>query len=135
MSESDKQEILRLEEELRQAEMRVDRAALDGFYADDIMVTAPIGIVVDKSAVMDEINRAAKVKVERYDKEDINVRAFGDTAVTSYRVVATAEHEGAKHDQRFQMTNVWLKRQGRWQVVARHAATLEQPKAQEQKAK
>ena len=50
MTEAALQEILNLEEQLRQAEMRVDRAALDAFFADEIMVTAPIGIVVDKAA-------------------------------------------------------------------------------------
>jgi hypothetical protein len=45
MSSNVEQEILRLEEELRQAEMQLDIATLDRTYADDIMVTAPVGIV------------------------------------------------------------------------------------------
>lgn len=130
MSEITVQEILDLEEQLRQAEMRVDRVALDAFFADEIMVTAPIGIVADKAMCTSEFERAAAVKIEKYDKEDINVRVFGDTAVTSYRVDARAEHEGTLIDQQFRMTNVWLKREGRWQVVARHTATIEKPKSE-----
>lgn len=131
MSTTTVQEILDLEEELRQAEMRVDRLALDSFFADEIMVTAPIGIVADKAMCASEFERAATVKIEKYDKEDINVRVFDDTAVTSYRVHARAEHEGTSIDQRFRITNVWLKRQGRWQVVARHTAIIEQPKSEQ----
>ncbi|HWO00704.1 MAG TPA: nuclear transport factor 2 family protein [Blastocatellia bacterium] len=134
MSETTVQEILDLEERLRQAEMRVDLAALDAFFAEEVMVTAPIGIVVDKAACTSEFERAASLKVEAYDKEDINVRVFGDTAVTSYRVHAKAEHEGTSIDHRFRITNVWLKREGRWQVVARHTAMLEQPKAEQHSA-
>ena len=134
MSETTLQEILNLEEQLRQAEMRVDRVALDAFFADEIMVTAPIGVVVDKAACADEFERAAKVKIERYDKEDINVRIFGDTAITSYRVDAKAEYEGAQIDHQFRITNVWLKRDGRWQVVARHTAMIEQPKSEHSSA-
>ncbi|MCA1601868.1 MAG: nuclear transport factor 2 family protein, partial [Acidobacteria bacterium] len=75
-------EILRLEEELTQIEMRVDVQALDQIYADDIMVTAPIGICVDKPAVMTEIRAAAeKAVVDKYDKNDLKVRVYGDTAV------------------------------------------------------
>jgi len=134
MSETTVQEILNLEEQLRQAEMRVDREALDAFFADEIMVTAPIGLVVDKSAVMSEVKRATKVTVERYDKEDVNVRVFGDTAVTSYRVKATSRSDEGQFDREFRMSNVWLKREGRWQVVARHAAVTEQPKVEHRTA-
>ena len=118
-------EILRLEEELTQKESRVDVAALDRIYADDIIVTAPIGICVDKPAVMDEIRRAAeKAIVGRYDKDDLRVRAFGDTAVTSYRMTAEAKFEGVDIKRQLCITNVWLKRQGGWQIVARHTASL-----------
>src|SRR5712664_1554050 len=73
------QDILKLEEELTQTETRLDVDALDSIYADDIMVTAPIGICVDKPAVMIEIRQAAeKAVVGRYDKDDLKVRAFGD---------------------------------------------------------
>ncbi|HJZ69765.1 MAG TPA: hypothetical protein VKF81_16695, partial [Blastocatellia bacterium] len=69
MSETTIQEILDLEEHLRQAEMRVDRAALNNFFADDVMVTAPVGIVVDKIAITSEFERAAKAKIDVYDEE------------------------------------------------------------------
>jgi len=134
MPEITEQEVIALEEELRQAEMAVDRTALDAFFADEVMVTAPIGVVVDKAAVMDEVERASKVKVEEYNKDDVKVRIFGDTVVTSYRVSAKAVQDGVRIDQTFRMSNVWLKRNGRWQVVARHAARLEQPKTEHQTA-
>ena len=122
------QEIRKLEEELTQTEMRVDDDALDRIYADDIMVTAPIGICVDKPAVMTEIRQAAeKAVVGRYDKDDLKVRAYGDTAVTSYRITAKARFEETELNRVFCITNVWLKRQGQWQIVARHTANLEQP--------
>jgi ketosteroid isomerase-like protein len=130
MAQITREEVFALEEELRQAEMSVDRKALEAFFADDVMVTAPIGVVVDKAAVMDEVEVATKVKILDFSKEDVQVRIFGDTVVTSYRVRAKAEHEGVKIDETFRMSNVWLKRDGRWQVAARHVARLEQPKTE-----
>ena len=122
-------EVLNLEEELTQTEMRLDVGALDQIYADDIMVTAPTGICVDKSAVMAEVRQAAaKAKIERYDKEDLTVRAHGDTAVTSYRIATKARFEETDINRQFCMTNVWMKREGRWQIVARHTAYLEPDK-------
>lgn len=100
-------EILRLEEELRQAEMRLDVATLDRTYADDIMVTAPIGIVVDKPAVMAEVQDAvANAQVEAFDKDDFKVRAFGDTAVASYRLTAQARYQGQPISQHLRLTDV-----------------------------
>lgn len=124
MNEVEK-EILRLEEQLTRAEMRLDIEALDRIYADDIMVTAPIGICVDKPAVMSEVRQAAdKATVGSYDKDDLKVRAYGDTAVTSYRMNAEATAEGMEIKRQLCITNVWLKRNGNWQIVARHTAGL-----------
>jgi hypothetical protein len=121
------QKIRKLEEELTQTEMRVDVDALDRVYADDIMVTAPIGICVDKPAVMTEVRAAAeKAVVGRYDKTDLKVRAFDTTAaVSSYRMAAEATFEGVEIKRQFCITNVWMKRNGNWQIVARHTASLE----------
>ena len=118
-------EIRKLEEELTQTEMRLDVEALDRVYADDIMVTAPIGICVDKPAVMNEVREAAeKAVVGRYDKDDLKMRAYGDTAVSSYRMTAEATFEGKEIKRQLCITNVWLKRNGSWQIVSRHTAGL-----------
>ena len=118
-------EIRKLEEELTQTEMRLDVEALDRIYADDIMVTAPIGVCVDKPAVMSEVRQAAeKAILGRYDKDDLKVRAYGETAVSSYRMTAEAMVEGMDIKRQLCITNVWMKRNGDWQIVARHTASL-----------
>jgi len=118
-------ELFRLEEELTQTEMRVDVQALDKIYADDIMVTAPVGICVDKTAVMSEIRAAAeKAVVGKYDKSDLKVRVYGDTAVSSYRMSAEATFERMEIKRQLCITNVWMKRNENWQIVARHTASL-----------
>lgn len=124
MTELERQ-IFNLEEELTQTEHRLDVEALERIYADDIMVTAPIGICVDKPAVMAEVRSAAeKAVIARYDKDDLKVRTFGNTAVSSYRMAAEATFEGAEIKRQLCVTNVWMKRDDRWQIVARHTASL-----------
>jgi len=124
MTEVEK-EIVRIEENLTQTEMKLDVEALDRIYADDIMVTAPIGVCVDKPAVMDEVRlAAAKAVIGKYDKGDLKVRAYGDTAVSSYRMTAEATLEGVEMKQSLCITNVWMRRGGGWQIVARHTASL-----------
>jgi ketosteroid isomerase-like protein len=124
MSEKEN-EIVNLEEQLTLIESKLDVDALDRIYADDIMVTAPIGICVDKPAVMSEVRLAAeKAVIGRYDKDDLKVRAYGDTAVSSYRMTAWATVEGTEIKRALCITNVWMKRDSDWQIVARHTASL-----------
>ena len=122
-------EIIKLEEELRQAEMSVQVEALERFYADDIMVTAPIGCVLGKSHIRDEINRARTARVEVYHKDDFQVRAFGETVVASFRLTVKGQHEGVDISQQFRLSDVWLRRGGKWQVVSRHTAILAAPQS------
>ena len=122
-------EVIKLEEELRQAEMNVQVEALERFYADDIMVTAPIGCVLGKSHIRDEISRARTARVEVYEKDDFQVRAFGETVVASFRLTVKGQHEGVEISQQFRLSDVWLRREGKWQVVSRHTAIMAAPQA------
>jgi ketosteroid isomerase-like protein len=124
MNEIEK-EIRVLEDELTQTEMRLDVDALNRIYADDIMVTAPIGICVDKPAVMREVRQAAeKAVIGKYDKNGLKVRAYGDTVVSSYLITTEAEFEGVEIKRELCITNVWMRRDEGWQIVARHTASL-----------
>ena len=110
--------------------MAVDLEVLDQVYAEDIMVTAPIGIVVDKGAVREEIRRAAGARVEVYDKDDYHIHTYaGDVAVASYRLTIKGQHEGIEINQQFRITDAWLRRNGRWQVISRHTAIMAAPQA------
>jgi ketosteroid isomerase-like protein len=121
------QKIRELEEELTQTEMRLEVDALDRIYADDIMVTAPIGICVDKPAVMAEVRQAAeKAVIGRYDKDELKIRVYGDTAVSSYCIATEASFDGMEIKRQLCITNVWMRRNGDWQIVARHTASLPQ---------
>jgi ketosteroid isomerase-like protein len=129
------QEFLTQEENLTQATRQLDIAALDRIYADDLMFTGVTGGVCNKSAVMEEARRGVaerqdaavggKPVVTSYDKEDIKVVVHGDTAVTSYRFIVRIQAEAKDINRRYRTTNVWVKRQGNWQVVAAHTANLE----------
>jgi hypothetical protein len=74
---------------------------------------------------MNEIRQAAeKAIIGRYDKDDLKVRAYGETAVSSYRMTAWATVEGQEMKRSLCISNVWMKRNSHWQIVARHTASL-----------
>ena len=129
------QEILTQEENLTQAKRQLDISAFDRIYADDVMFTGVTGDVCGKAGLMTEAargvterdNAAAQGKkfVASLDKEDIKVVTHGDTAVTSYRFVVRIQGEGVDIHHRYRTTNVWLKRENQWQIIAGHMASLD----------
>jgi ketosteroid isomerase-like protein len=129
------QEILTQEESLTQAKRQLDISAFDRIYADDVMFTGVTGEVCGKVGLMTEAARgvterddaAAQGKkfVTSLDNEDIKVVTHGDTAITSYRFVVRVQGEGLDIHHRYRTTNVWLKREGQWQIIAGHSASLD----------
>jgi len=132
------QEIVALEDSLTQATRALDVDALDRIYADDIIMTSVLGEPCGKTVVLDEARRGVAQResaaaggrpiTSSYDKEDLKVSATGDAAVASYRFVVRIQADGIDVHRRYRTTNVWMKRQGRWQIVAAHTGFVLSPK-------
>jgi ketosteroid isomerase-like protein len=81
---------------------------------------------------MDELRRgiaeraAAKAGGAAFEtvtaNEDTKVMTLGDTAVANYRFVVTIKGPNLDLHRRYRTTNIWAKRNGRWQIVAAHMA-------------
>ena len=52
---------------------------------------------------------------------------MGDTAIASYRFVVKIKGPKLDVRRRYRTTNVWVKRDGRWQIVAGHLSCLLDP--------
>ena len=131
-------EIAKEEDKLTVASRTIDVAALDRLYADDIMMTTVLGHTGRiKASMLDEARRgiaerqaatAAGTPIETtYTKDDLQVTGQGDTAVTSYRFVVKLTGAGLHVERAYRTTNVWMRRDGRWQVVAAHTAFVLDP--------
>jgi ketosteroid isomerase-like protein len=129
------QEILALEEKLTVATREVDIVALDGLYADDIIFTGVTGVICNKVAIMDEARRGLAAReaaaatpgaaaVVSYDKDELRAVRHGSTAVASFRFGVTIRSDGHEVTRHYRTTNVWMKREDAWQVVAAHTAVL-----------
>lgn len=127
------QEILQSEDQFLNAKRALDLDALNHIYADEVVVTGVLGEpACSKSAVIDEAKRGAaerrqalasgpKLEVSA-DNEDMKVAAHGDTAVACYRFVVSIKGSDIDLQRRYRATDVWIKREGRWQIVAAHMA-------------
>jgi ketosteroid isomerase-like protein len=130
--------IVAQEETLTRASQGIDVEALDRLYADDIMMTSVLGMGCNKATLLDEARRgvtqrqaaaAAGTPFETsYSKEDLKVVGQGDAAVTSYRFVVKITGGSVNVQRAYRTTNVWMRRDDRWQVVAAHTAFVLDPK-------
>lgn len=120
-------EIKKLEQDWAQVVSKNGATALDQYAADDILMIAPGGRVMDKVQYKTDLS-SGDLKFESMELSDMTVHVYGDTAV----VVGTHNLHGAYKGQdisgRYRVTDTWVKRNGKWQVVAR-ASTVGGPDA------
>jgi ketosteroid isomerase-like protein len=68
---------------------------------------------------------AGRYAIEDYAYEEIDPEVYGDTAVVVSRYRQTAQLDGSDVSARLHVTDVWIRRNGRWQIVRRHATVTE----------
>jgi hypothetical protein len=93
-----------------------DSSVVERILADDFVGVDPKGALYDKSTMVSETRDASKHFVSNHANE-IKVRFYGDTAVAQ----GNETWERRSGDQlrgRFVWTDTWVKRNGKWQIVA-----------------
>ena len=111
-------------EQLRQIEQRLIKAAVEmdietysSFLAADWKTIDLTGRVLTKAQVIEELS-SKKRRIENAVIDDVAVRELGDVAVVTGRTTATGSYEGKSVTVVLRFTDVFVKRDGRWQVVA-----------------
>jgi ketosteroid isomerase-like protein len=115
--------IRKLDDERIQAQIHADAAALDRIYADDFIGIGPSGIVRTKPQVLADFT-SRDLKFQSITTDDVRFRVYGNTVVETGRSIMVGQDKGkvVPRDNRF--TRVWVRRQGRWRLVANHYSTL-----------
>ena len=122
---SDEVELIRLERVWNDAHVNGDADALDGLWAEDLTVTVPNMQVITKQSAI-AIARSGRVKFKRYETSDVRVRLYGDAAVLTGIVERTRVLNGQDVNDKWRFTKMYIRRAGKWQVVAWHASTIDQ---------
>lgn len=113
------QELLKLQREWLDAYQKHDAAALERIEADDFTLTESDGKLTSKAEDVASIKNAKPPQPDdAFDVEDVKVRWYGDTAVLTGRVIIKYRNKGQMVAEKYRYTDTYLKRRGRWQVVA-----------------
>lgn len=123
-------EVRKLEREWLDAYEQRDAAAMDRIVADDFTITFPNGAIQTKPQLMTMIKspRGGSQPKTRFYTEDVKSRAYGDTVILMGRVISEFEREGKPVKEQSRYTDTYVKRDGRWQVVASHLSNVQEAK-------
>ena len=92
-----------------------DLDILDRCVADDLTYISPHGRVLSKQDVFDSI-RQGKMTIQSMEVTDLKSSQFGDSAVLTYQAYTKFNDDGTIVDGNVRGTNVYLRRQGLWQL-------------------
>ena len=131
-SGSAEEEIMRIRRDWYNAFFRGDTATMNRIETDDFIVVSESGLE-NKRSQLAGIQRA--VKENRWKSsgvtlvdEDMKLRFHGETAVLSERSWNKESGQGNKSpESKAAVTEVWIKHDGRWQVMHLHYNALDQP--------
>ena len=104
------------------AELRGDKKAAGAVIADDYVGTTQRGEIENKTQYLASVVPNA----DTVKSDDYKVTIYGNTAIMTHRGTV----EGVRNIQ-FRSTHVWMKRGGKWQIVAHHGSRISPPDQEE----
>jgi ketosteroid isomerase-like protein len=120
-------EVTALLHEFMDAAGRSDRAVFEKFFADDVIYTRATGAVITKADIMKSLRTPPPPAEGKstYSAEDITVHEYGETTVVAFRLEATTVRSDGKVEKaRYRNTGTFVRKNGRWQVVAWQATKI-----------
>lgn len=128
----DAPELTRMLKEFLDGAGRNDVAVHDKFWADDLIYTRGSGVRTNKAEIMRGVRAAApapKIGDKTvYTAEDVKIQQYGNAAVVAFKLVGTTmKADGSVSTSYHLNTGTFIKRGGKWQVVAWQATAVPAP--------
>ena len=111
------QEVRSLNLEYDKAIVQQDVAAYERLFAEDGLVTETGGKVLNKAQLIANA-KSGETKYEVGRTEDLKIRVYGNTAIANGRWVEKSVTKGKSFDGSYMYTTVYVKRDGKWQIVS-----------------
>ncbi|HJX85807.1 MAG TPA: nuclear transport factor 2 family protein [Candidatus Angelobacter sp.] len=102
-----------------------EKQTFDNFFADDVIYTRAVGVTVTKADILKNIDvRAVNEPTATFSADDFTVHPYGNMAVVNFRLIMSTQDSGKNQATYFRNTGTFLKRNGKWQVVAWQATKV-----------
>lgn len=127
--ERTRQALMQLERDIGKANIESDYAFFDRVEADEFIFTDAGGGITNKKQDLEGLKQTPNpdVKLTAYDVDDMNVRLYDKTAVVTGRVTTRRLVKGQPMTSQSRFTDVFVWRDGRWQLVAGHSSRIRTP--------
>jgi len=120
------QEVRTAHSERLQALINRDLGTLEKLLADDLIYISPTGRAQTKAEILSDLKSGA-LKVSSIEPSDMMVRLYGKAAVITYITKSSFFDSGGNHNDQIRSTNVYVKVQGRWQLVSQQMTRITSP--------
>ncbi len=118
---SDEESVKQLERDQADAYIHNNADKISLILADDFVGNWADGSTTTKKEELDML-RSSKEKYAANEIVEMTVRVFGDTAIASGKNTETSVINGKNATGIYNFTDIFLKRNGRWQIVASQTA-------------
>jgi ketosteroid isomerase-like protein len=119
-------EVLAAEQRWAEAFRTLDFAILDELMADEYTIIQPGGVTAGKAETLDSLRSERRHwQVAKSDQHEI--RLYGETAVVIGRWIGKGVNHDIPFDYQARYLCVWVKRSGRWQMVADQSSEITAP--------
>ncbi len=123
-----KQELIKLEEEWHNAYVRRDAAPLERILADEYIAVGGSGGSINKAQTIEGLKNDTAI-YEYSTPYNMDFRFYGDTVVVVGRTKDKGKAQnGTEFSVEYRWTDVFVKREGRWQCVAAQVVRVPPPK-------
>jgi hypothetical protein len=121
------QELISLDKSWGEAGLKGDSAVLERILADDFIGNSPTGVATKAQNIAEAKTNAPNITNATYVADEYTVRFLDpNTAVMTHRAVEKGLNKGKEYNDQHRSMHVWVKRDGRWQVVASQATPIPQ---------
>ncbi len=111
-------ELVELSHDLVRAVQEHDAARLERLLASEFTLLGAAG-QLDRAGLLEAARGA--YRIEDFAYEEIDPEVYGNTAVVVSRYRQSGRLDGRDVSAHMHVTDVWVRRDGRWQIVRRHA--------------
>ena len=116
---SDREKVLSLEKKWTESYKQRDISILSSLLAEDFVITVEDGSTFGKAGYISH-SADSTVHVDVAELSELRVRVHGNTAVVTGAYHEVGSSKGKRYDYRDRLTDVWMKVDGKWQVIASH---------------
>ena len=119
MKTGEAEELLKLEKAFAEAIVKNDLEGIGRLVTDDWIIIDPNGEIVDRARFF-EVIKSGALTHDMMESEDFRVRVYGDSAVVTGVIRTKGKFMGQEFSTQERATDVFVKRDGRWQCVLTH---------------